>query len=436
MPRRRTHQQNSRRTRQGGSRRIGRNDLPLNKLIPLLLILAALWLYQNGYFDRWLEQIRDLAPSAQRAPELDDGSQPEAPSADEPVVPQPSVAPRTAPPPQDQVETETMRGYSGSWYQVYFTKPQYPERAENRVGGLDETIAADIDAAQRRVELASFDFDLPKIAEALIRAQQRGVQVRVSIDGENLETPEVSKLTGDLQAAGIPVFFDEREAFMHNKFIVIDETIVWTGSMNLTVNDAFRNNNNMLRIADPRLAANYTAKAEDIFQGAGGTSGSSVLVNPQLTIDSATVVNAFSPDDPITEQIVERLQAAQQSIDVMAFAFTSDPIADTLIEAKQRGLAVRTVMESRNTRGTGSELGKLKDAGVDIHSDGNCYIMHSKTMIIDDHLVITGSFNFTRAAQTQNDENVLIVDDAGLAARYKEEFERVYQQALEPTRCG
>lgn len=71
-----------------------------------------------------------------------------------------------------------------------------------------------------------------------------------------------------------------------------------------------------------------------------------------------------------------------------------------------------------------------------MHADGNCYIMHHKVIIIDGRTVITGSFNFTGSAQTQNDENVLIIEDAGLAARYTEEFERVYQQALQPTRCG
>lgn len=417
-------------------RRSQGNNLPLRNLIPLLLILGLIWLYQNGYFERWLQQIPENAIPGATAPELDDGSEPEAAGPPDPVVPQPSVAAEPAPPPIEDVETNTMRGFSGSWYQVYFTKPQYPERAANRAGGIDATIVADIDAAQRRVELASFDFDVLSIADALIRAKQRGVEVHVSIDGENLEAAEVAELTGKLENAGIPVFYDERQAFMHNKFIVVDDSIVWTGSMNLTANDVFRNNNNMVRIVDQGLAANYTAKSQDLFSGEGGTAGGSVLVNPTLTLGGSSVVNAFSPDEPITDEIVQRLEAAQQSIEVMAFAFTSDPVADQLIAAKDRGLAVRVVMESRNAKGTGSEMVKLRDAGVDIHSDGNCYIMHHKVIIIDDHLVITGSFNFTRAAQEQNDENVLIVDDASLAARFKEEFGRVYQQALEPTRCG
>jgi phosphatidylserine/phosphatidylglycerophosphate/cardiolipin synthase-like enzyme len=221
------------------------------------------------------------------APELQDGDQLDPGRAPESVVPQP-VAPRTdSQPAQQSVDTQTLRGYAGSWYQVYFTKPQYPEKAPGRVGGLDETISADIDQAQRRVELVAFDFDLPRIAEALLQAKQRGVEVRVSIDGENLEDPKVAQLTGELEAAGIPVFYDERQAFMHNKFIVIDDSVVWTGSANLTINDVFRNNNNSCALLIPQLAQNYTAKAEDIFTGGGGSKGGSVVVHPTLTFNGA-----------------------------------------------------------------------------------------------------------------------------------------------------
>lgn len=419
-----------------------RRTTPLSNLIPLLLILALIWLYQNGYFDSLLGQEPDNLPSVE-SPEQQDGSQAQAPVSPEPVVPQPSPPvedsrglPDDLPPAQSQIDTGSLLGFSGAWYQVYFTKPSYPERAAGRIGGLDETLVADIDAAQQQIELAVFDLDVSSITDALIRAAERGVSVRVSIDGENLEAAEVAKVTGDLQQAGIPVFFDERQAFMHNKFVVIDGAVVWTGSANFTVNDIFRNNNNMLRIVDQRLAANYLAKAEDLFTGQGGTAGGSVLVNPTLTLGDAQVINAFAPDDTITDEIVARLDAAEQRIDMMAFAFTSDPVAGALIEARQRGLPVRAVMESRNVRGTGSDFNTVRDAGIDIHPDGNCYIMHHKVIIIDGRTVITGSFNFTRSAQDQNDENVLIIEDPILAARYLEEFERVYQHALQPTRCG
>lgn len=371
-------------------------------LIVLLLALSGILCYQQGYF---------LLVSSSLA--------------------LPSFSSRQ----HSTLETPSLRGYAGSWYQVYFTKPHYPEGPSNRADGLDETLAADLDRAHDRIEVLSFDLDLQRVADALLRAQQRGVAVRVSIDSENLETPAVAKLTGEFENRGIPIFYDRRSAFMHDKIIVIDDTIVWTGSWNLTINDTFRNNNNMLRIVDQRLAANYTAKADAIFAAMGGPGQPSILRYPEVTLGGITVINAFSPEDPVTRLIVEQINAARQRIDVLAFVLTSDPIIEALIAASERGLAVRGVLERRNVRGGGAEPEHLRQAGLDIHVDGNCYIMHHKVIIIDGAIVITGSFNFTQAAQAQNDENVLIIHDEGLAARYSEEFERVYAQALQPTRC-
>jgi phosphatidylserine/phosphatidylglycerophosphate/cardiolipin synthase-like enzyme len=379
-------------------------------LLVLLAVLGLIWVYQNN-----------AAPSVSRR---------------EAFAPQSaSRLSGAAGAPDQSVDTSVLRGYRGEWYQVYFTKPPYPETSDRR-GGLDATLVADLDTATQRIEVASFDFDLPNIAAALIRARERGVAVRLAVDGENLEAPQVAKLTGDLQAAGIPVFFDQRAAFMHNKFVVIDNATVWTGSANLTVNDVFRNNNNMLRIVDQRLAENYTRKADDIFNGGGGPDRLSVLVYPELPIGAALVRTSFAPDNATTDGIVQAVQDARQQIDLLAFAFTSQPLAEAVIEAQQRGVVVRAVMETRNTKGTGSVFGTLRGAGIDIHSDGNCYIMHHKVMIIDGRTVITGSFNFTRAAEAQNDENLLVITDASLAARYTEEFERIYQQAIHPPRCG
>ena len=431
----------SRRRRTNSTTGRRRKAAPLDPkiLLALLLVLGGIWLYQEGYIQRWLESLRPDPVEqavASAPPELIEGDQAQQADAPDPTIAQPSAQLAATPAAQKTVETQALRGAEGPWYQVYFTVPAYPEGPADRTQGIDETIAADIAQSQRSVEVAVFDFDLVSIARALAQAQQRGVEVRVSIDGENLEDPEVASLAGDLEALGVPVFYDERSAFMHDKIVVIDENIVWMGSMNFTANDAYRNNNNMLRIVSPELAANYLAKTDDIFTGNGGTKGDSVLVNPQLRFGSATVENMFAPDDQITDAIIELLDGARERVDMMAFAYTSDPIGDALLASADRGVAVRAVMESRNTKGTGSEYERMRDAGIDMHADGNCYIMHHKVIVIDGRTVVTGSFNFTRGAQEQNDENVLIIDDPDLAARYLEEFERVYDQALDPTRCG
>jgi phosphatidylserine/phosphatidylglycerophosphate/cardiolipin synthase-like enzyme len=72
---------------------------------------------------------------------------------------------------------------------------------------------------------------------------------------------------------------------------------------------------------------------------------------------------------------------------------------------------------------------------VDVLEDGNCYILHHKVIVIDERIVITGSYNFTASAERDNDENLVIVYDPLLARDYLKEFERVYAQAQAPSRC-
>ncbi len=134
----------------------------------------------------------------------------------------------------------TTRTPSADDLQVFFTTPAlvYPDVPGQRTTSpLLRAVLADIATARKSIDLATFDFDIPEITEALIRAKQRGIEVRVIVDSENLDTPEVSQQTGQLQTAGIPVHYDRREPFMHNKFIVIDRAVAWTGSWNVTTNE-------------------------------------------------------------------------------------------------------------------------------------------------------------------------------------------------------
>ena len=405
-------------------RRSGRQATgsPLRNIGSLLLVFVVatlLYLYEQGTFDPWLQ----LDPAAQDA------------GGGEQVTTAPA-APLTEPQAPQAVETISLAGFAQGPVQVYFTRIRYPDRAAERAGGLDATIAADIDRARQSVDLAVFDLDLPVVVTALTNAQARGIRVRAVIDDENLETPEVAEMAGELQDAGIPITFDRRQAFMHNKFLVIDGAVVWTGSWNPTINDTFRNNNNFVRLADPRIAADYTAKFELLFAGRGGPGNRAALPHPVVDLDGFRVQVAFSPDSNITDEVAEVIAGARHSVEFLAFAFTSDPIAEAVIAAHERGVRVRGVMESRNAHGTGAEFDRLRSAGVVVLEDGNCYVMHHKVFVVDGRHVVTGSFNWSAQAQSSNDENVIIVDNAWFARRYQDEFERIYEQARAPDRCG
>ncbi len=325
---------------------------------------------------------------------------------------------------------------SGDWINVYFTSPRYPDDADDHYGGLDEELASVIDQAEISVDLIAYDFNLERLVDALIAAHQDGVRVRLVVESDNAEDEET---LDDLRRAGIPIVEDERSSgLMHNKFAIIDEQWVWTGSWNLTHNGAYRNNNNAVLITSTALAENYTVEFEEMFSGQFGPTSPADTPNPHVTITVETgegqvrqveVENYFAPEDEVAAEIIAEIGQAQSRIRFMAFTFTSDEIADAMLERAQAGVVVQGVMEDRNAERDYSEYERLREAVHDVLPDGNPYIMHHKVIIIDDVTVIMGSYNFTGNAEDSNDENLLIIHDPEVAALFVAEFGRVYEQA-------
>lgn len=312
--------------------------------------------------------------------------------------------------------------------EVAFTAPLYPEEAANRYGGLDEQLADAIDEAERTVDVAAYDFDLARVADALIRAHKRGLRVRLVTDSDYAD--ELGPVR--LEAAGIPVVYDERSAFMHNKFVVLDGAVVWTGSWNLTDYGTYRNNNNVVIIESAALARNYTAEFEEMFEeGAFGPTSPAETPYTQVEVGEILVENYFASEEKVASRIVELLEDAETSIRFLTFTLTDDDIAGTMNRKHREGVLVQGVVESRNAGGLGSDVEALQQAGAAVLKDGNPYNMHHKVIIIDGAIVITGSYNFTRNAAESNDENVLIIHSPGIAASYLREFERVYGLARE-----
>src|SRR5579859_4544681 len=141
-----------------------------------------------------------------------------------------------------------------SWYSLYFTTPAANVAVADPGGGIPDKIAASFDGARQTIDLAIYQFDLEPVAAALVRAQQHGVRVRVVTDSDSLDMFGIQTI----RQAGIPVVPDGRSATMHDKFAVVDGAVVWTGSMNFTVSDAYHNDNNVIEIRSPALAQSYT----------------------------------------------------------------------------------------------------------------------------------------------------------------------------------
>ncbi len=312
------------------------------------------------------------------------------------------------------------------WYSVYFTQPGNAAMQGYR-GGPDQHLAEAIQAARLSVDVAVLDLDLWSLRDALIAAHRRGVAIRLVVDSDYLDGKEIQ----EIREAGIPVLGDRREGLMHNKFAVIDRSEVWTGSMNYTVSEAYRNNNNLIRLRSPRLAEDYTAEFEEMFvDDLFGPGSPANTPYPALSVDETQVEVYFSPDDGVTRQMVELVSSAAESVYFLAYSFTSDDLAEALLERHQAGVEVAGVMETRQVESnTGSDYERFRAEGIDVRLDGNPDNMHHKVLIIDGQIVVTGSFNFSRSAEERNDENTLVVYDPQLAALYLGEFEKVFSEA-------
>jgi len=148
----------------------------------------------------------------------------------------------------------------------------------------------------------------------------------------------------------------------------------------------------------------------------------------QATIDEQVY---FSPKGGCTEAIVKNLDQAEKFVLVQAYSFTSKPIAEALVNAHRRGVKVEVLLDKSQRHGKGSKLKLLVDAGIPVSIDTKHSIAHNKVMIIDGVTVMTGSFNFTTAAEDKNAENLLVVHDRVLAEKYHDNWNK-HQQHSDP----
>ena len=341
-------------------------------------------------------------------------------------APLPTLGPAPAPTlPGESIELPRDIGYDGGWWAVLFS----PGKRGNEANGqyiLDKLVGY-IDAAQTSIHLAVFETDQTLVAEALVRAYERDVDVRWITDDEHGIDADGEPGRGQfalMEDAGIALRDDLRSALMHNKFVIIDGHIVWTGSMNLTANDIFRNNNNIVVIESPEVAAVFEAEFAEMWAGQFGPRSPSQPGQDVFDRNQRPFIVRFAPEDDPMAALVEIAGLAERSIRFMAFSFTHDELGAAMRERAAAGVDVRGIFETFGSKTIYSEMTPLYCAGIDVRQDGNPGMFHHKVIIIDETVVVTGSLNFSNNAAESNDENILMLADAGIAGLYLEEFER------------
>lgn len=346
--------------------------------------------------------------------------------------PLPTLAPApTLPGPVSNLPREI--GYDGGWWAVLFS-PGARGNQDNAAYILDRLIGI-IDAARSSIHIAAFETDLTLFAEALLRAQARGVDVRWITDDEHGMDADGEEGRGQfalLEDAGVPLRDDLRSDLMHNKFVIVDGHIVWTGSMNLTSNDLRRNNNNVVIIESPEVAAVFEAEFAEMWAGQFGPRSPAQAGQDVFDRNQRPFVIRFAPEDDPMAALVQITGLAERSIRFLAFSFTHDELGATMRQRAAAGVDVRGVFETFGSETIYSEMTPLYCAGIAVRQDGNAGMLHHKVLILDETIVVTGSLNFSDNAADGNDENILMLADADIARLYLEEFERRWAEAHAP----
>jgi phosphatidylserine/phosphatidylglycerophosphate/cardiolipin synthase-like enzyme len=228
---------------------------------------------------------------------------------------------------------------------------------------------------------------------------------------------------------------------MHNKFIVIDADVadsawVLSGSTNWTSSQIFDDPNHIIMVQDQSVARTYELEFNEMWGSDGDEpnyENAKFGSNKTNNTPHHFIVNGndfevyFSPTDNTTLNISNALKSADDEIDFALLVFTNNQLGTTIAEEYESGVEVNGIIEQINTEG--SEYEFLLEEGVNVIShQGFGDSFHHKYCIVDhantdsDPLVITGSHNWSGAAETNNDENTMIIHDANIANQFFQEF--------------
>ena len=137
-----------------------------------------------------------------------------------------------------------------------------------------------------------------------------------------------------------------------------------------------------------------------------------------ITLNNTPAQIYFSPKGGCTEAIVNEISHAKSEIYVQAYSFTSVSIAKALVDAHKRGIKVEAILDKSQKKEKYTSATFLNNSGIPTYIDSKHAIAHNKIMVIDKETVITGSFNFTKAAEEKNAENLLILKNKEMASQY------------------
>lgn len=313
---------------------------------------------------------------------------------------------------------------------------------------FEQKLIERINSAKYSIDLALYSFsDKPNIANALVVAKNRGVKVRVIYDSRATQNSMQTLINNGILISKRPPESVTFNGIMHNKFFIFDardsvfiNDWVWTGSWNVTgLESGWKNN--VVEINDPTVAQAYLVEFEEMWGSNTDTPNPSNAkfgyfksnnTPHTFTVGGRPVQLYFSPSDGTTSKIINEVNRSAYSVYFAQYAFTRYDIASAINQRYLAGVNdIRGIIDQVNT--SGSQWSYLSTFSEMLAA--TTPTQHHKYGIIDasyplsNPTVITGSHNWSSAAENDNDENTLIIDDKYIANQFLQEFKKRYNEA-------
>ena len=312
-------------------------------------------------------------------------------------------------------------------------------------GSAADTLAKYINRATQTLDIAIYNWNSTIIKDAVVAAKNRGVRVRVIYEDDNANV-SVGQLPANIPRVARPAQpGSSGSSIMHNKFVIIDAEStdpnipwVWTGSMNWTPAQLATDRNNVIALQDQALARVYTVEFEEMWGSRTAVAGAILFGSRKtdntphfLLIGGRSVESYFSPTDNVNGRLLTAIASADNDLHFESMLITRADLGRAIAnQVTSRNIAACSDGLVNDTSGTAGFAFRLIKVGMGnrVLLKKTSGIMHHKTLIVDaganqsDPTVFVGSHNWTASADTENDENTLVVHDAKVTNRYYQEY--------------
>jgi phosphatidylserine/phosphatidylglycerophosphate/cardiolipin synthase-like enzyme len=309
---------------------------------------------------------------------------------------------------------------------VYFNFPPNYNNGSSETN-IDAAFINLVNSATGTAWNAFYQLNRQSIVDCLCDAKtNRNVDVRFVTDTDYFSDANYTNYYAQLQNCGITVKGDSRTSLMHNKFAIVDGRYVFTGSWNATDSGTTTDVQNAVIVDSASVAQAFEREFNQFWAGSFGTAKTKGGTN-EHTVAGATVKVFFSPKDGCASNVVNVTKSATANNYFEIFTFTTNSISNAIITNKNNGLTVQGYMDAWQAGSSSSQYHSLTNAGVNVRKDAYSGLLHHKVMIVDagstnNAQILTGSFNWTRSADTANDENLLILNSYDIANIFFQEF--------------